>query len=90
MIKKLNNEITELKSELHKSQELLKTPSWENSESPAESVENIDDDKAIEWETRSHITEIPKEEKMDDGEVEEIKDFKETEVVIVYLLLIKF
>ena len=39
LIKKLSNEITELKSELHKSQELLKTPSWENSEPPAESVE---------------------------------------------------
>ena len=82
LIKKLNNEITELKSELHKSQELLKTPSGENSEPPAESVESIDDDKGIEWETRSHVTEMTKEEKIDDGEVEEIKDFKETEVVI--------
>ena len=90
MIKKLNNEITELKSELHKSQELLKTPSGENSEPPAESVESIDDDKGIEWETRSHVTEMPKEEKLDDGEVEEIKDFKETEVVIPVPALNKF
>ena len=57
----------------------MKTPSWENSGPPAES---IDDDKSIEWETRSQVTEMPKEEKMDHGEVEEIKDFKETEVVI--------
>ena len=69
----------------------MKTPSWEKSEPPAESIESIDVDKGIEWETRSHVTEMPKEEKMDDAQVEEIKDFMETEVVIpVYLLLIKF
>ena len=33
---------------------------------------------------------MPKEEKMDDGEVEEIKDFKETEVVIPVPALKKF
>ena len=38
LINKLNNEITKLKSELSKSQELLKTPSWEKSEPPEKSM----------------------------------------------------
>ena len=46
--------------------------------------------KVLNGETRSHVTEMPKEEKTDNGEVEETKDFKETEVVIPVPTLIKF
>ena len=56
----------------------MKTPSWEKSEPPAESIESIDDDKGIKWDTRSHVTEMPRK---DDGEVEEIRS-QETEMVI--------